>query len=98
MLKSGKSINVLSHVMQLLAVVTLFTEAVICLVSAHYEPCCFSCQPLFNLFSSFPLLGGYTNRLYSIEDQAMRLKLMIHIVKERCFLFLFVNVVLLTCG
>lgn len=31
LLKSGKSINVLSHVMQLLAVVTLFTEAVICL-------------------------------------------------------------------
>lgn len=31
LLKSGKSINVLSHVMQLSAVVTLFTEAVICL-------------------------------------------------------------------
>ncbi|WYA78427.1 hypothetical protein [Escherichia phage EC.W2-6] len=50
LLKSGKSISVLSHTMQLLAVVTLFTEAVICLVSAHYESCCFRCQPLFNLF------------------------------------------------
>ena len=64
----GKSISVLSHTMQLLAVVTLFTEAMICLVSAHYESCCFRCQPLFNLFSSFPLLGGYINQLYLIED------------------------------
>ena len=31
LLKSGKSISVLSHTMQPLAVVTLFTEAVICL-------------------------------------------------------------------
>lgn len=33
LLKSGKSVSVLSHATQLLAVVTLFTEAVFCLVS-----------------------------------------------------------------
>ena len=57
LLKSGKSINVLSHVMQLLAVVTLFTEAVICSSDAHYEPCCFSCQPLFLIFFVVPAIG-----------------------------------------
>ncbi|QZI79265.1 hypothetical protein PQC43_gp119 [Escherichia phage vB_EcoP-101114UKE3] len=46
LLKSGKSISVLSHTMQLLAVVTLFLSGEL-LKCAHYESCCFSCQPLF---------------------------------------------------
>lgn len=51
MLKSGKSINVLSHVMQLLAVVSLFTEAVICLVSALImKHDVFAVNRFFNLF------------------------------------------------
>lgn len=86
LLKSGKSISVLSHTMQLLAVVSLFHWSGVLLSEyAHYESFCFSRQSLFYLFSSFPLLGGYINQLYLIEDQAIRLKLMIHIVKERCF-------------
>lgn len=68
MLKSGKSINVLSHVMQLLAVVTLFTEAVICLSVLIMNHAVLAVNRFFNLFSSFPLLGGYINQLYLIED------------------------------
>ncbi|WIW36262.1 hypothetical protein [Escherichia phage pEC-N1203-2Af.1] len=56
----------------------------ICLVSTLImDHDVFAVNRFFNLFSSFPLLGGYINQLCLIEDQAMRLKLMIHIVKER---------------
>ena len=69
LLKSGKSISVLSHTMQLLAVDSLFTEAVFCLVSTLImDHDVFAVNRFFNLFSSFPLLGGYINRLYLIED------------------------------
>ena len=50
LLKSGKSINVLSHVMQLLAVVTLFTEAVFCLSVLIMDHDVFAVNRFFNLF------------------------------------------------
>ena len=68
LLKSGKSVSVLSHTTQLLAVVTLFTEAVICLVMLIMDHAVLAVNHFFNLFSSFPLLGGYINQLYLIED------------------------------
>ncbi|QZI80635.1 hypothetical protein PQC55_gp123 [Escherichia phage vB_EcoP-CHD5UKE1] len=46
LLKSGKSVSVLSHTTQLLAVVTLSLSGDL-LKCAHYESCCFRCQPLF---------------------------------------------------
>ena len=54
--------------MQLLAVVTLFTEAVICLSVLIMNHAVLAVNRFFNLFSSFPLLGGYINQLYLIEN------------------------------
>lgn len=56
LLKSGKSINVLSHVMQLLAVVTLFTEAVICLSMLIMNHAVFAVNR-FLIFFVVPAIG-----------------------------------------
>ena len=50
LLKSGKSVSVLSHATQLLAVVTLFTEAVFCLSVLIMDHDVFAVNRFFNLF------------------------------------------------
>ena len=67
MLKSGKSINVLSHVMQLLAVVTLFTEAVICLSVLIMNHAVLAVNRFFNLFRRSPYWEDISTRFVGLK-------------------------------